>query len=86
MTSYACCGVFAHVRRLPIEMWSNAFDKKIDGKDYRSVRICSTHSVFNTGASTTCYKYTVWCIPTLAGRNYRELYDVTADPGEINNR
>lgn len=77
-----------HARRLPIEMWSNAFDRKIDGKDYRSVRICSSWTASGPpapGDAPACWKYTVWCIPGLAGSNWRELYDLRADPGEIRN-
>ena len=72
-------------------------------KNYRAVRVCgpvfafsksSTFdgSVYGGGGSSTCYKYTVWCIPpnsmnkNKAEGTFWELYDLGADPSELDNK
>ncbi|PNH01119.1 Arylsulfatase [Tetrabaena socialis] len=78
---------------LPVEMWIDSLSKQIDKKDYRSVRICTNYTIAADGRTQTCWKYTIWCVvdpacsrcvwPTTT--NYKELFDLGADPGEINN-
>ncbi|GLC42652.1 hypothetical protein PLESTB_001123900 [Pleodorina starrii] len=69
---------------LPVEMWINALAKDLDKKDYRAVRICTNYTIANDNRTQTCWKYTIWCVwPTTT--NFKELYDLGADPGEINN-
>lgn len=65
-------------------MWINALAKDLDRKDYRSVRICTTYTLANDTRNQTCWKYIIWCVwPTTT--NFKELFDLGADPGEINN-
>lgn len=71
---------------LPAELWANSFDNRIDRKNYRSVRAClNSTALLDAGAPVTaCWKYTVWCVwPSVS--NYRELFDLAADPYELNN-
>ncbi|GLI59401.1 hypothetical protein VaNZ11_001283 [Volvox africanus] len=69
---------------LPVEMWINALAKDLDKKDYRSVRICTNFTLSSDGRTETCWKYTIWCVwPTTT--NFKELFDLGADPGEITN-
>ncbi|KAG2494095.1 hypothetical protein HYH03_007734 [Edaphochlamys debaryana] len=74
---------------VPLEMWIRSWDKDFDRKDYRSIRLCANDSAAPGGggapaAAERCWKYTVWCVSTKSP-NFRELYDINADPGEINN-
>ncbi|KAG2448680.1 hypothetical protein HYH02_006037 [Chlamydomonas schloesseri] len=69
---------------LPVEMWINSLAKDLDKKSYRSVRICTNYTLTNDGRARTCWKYTIWCVwPTTT--NFKELFDLGADPAEINN-
>ncbi|EFJ48854.1 hypothetical protein VOLCADRAFT_90537 [Volvox carteri f. nagariensis] len=78
------CRALPPADRLPVEMWINSLSKDLDKKDYRSVRICTNYTIANDGRTETCWKYIIWCVwPTTT--NFKELFDLGADPGEINN-
>ncbi|PNH09674.1 Arylsulfatase [Tetrabaena socialis] len=71
-----------------IESW---LDGVFKGKNYRTLRACSTFLAFGTppNSRVTCYKYTVLCNPVAKQTpvlTNLEMYDVGLDPAEIKDR